>query len=88
MSDLRDTLDQILTLCAQSRTYSRRTQQIHEVAMRGLGLTANQREARHLEILGRVGGNPRKDAFLERKAKREAKARARAAAAEQMRIAA
>lgn len=73
MSDLRNTLDQILTLCAQSRTYTRRTQQIHEVAMRGLGLTANQREARHLEILGRIGGNPHKQAFLERKAKREAK---------------
>jgi len=80
MNDLRNTLDQILTLCAQSRTYSRRTQQIHEVAMRGLGLTANQREARHLAILGRIGGNPHKEAFLERKAKREAKEAARAAA--------
>lgn len=74
MSDLRDALESILALCNQSRAYTRRTQQIHEVAMRGLGLTANQREARHMTIFDRVGDEPAKKAFLAREARRVEKA--------------
>ena len=73
MSDLRDALEDILHLCHTSRAYTRRTQQIHEVAMRGLGMTAGQRMARHVAILERIGGDPLKDAFLEREAKRQTK---------------
>lgn len=82
MSDLREALDHILRLCNESRTYTRRTQTIHEVAMQGLGLTANQRKARHMAILGRTGGNPAQEAYLARIKKRrlqnEAKDAARA----------
>lgn len=81
MSDLREALDQILILCNQSRTYTRRTQSIHEVAMRGLGMTAGQRQERHLAILGRTGGNPAQEDYLARQAKRRAKADAKAAEA-------
>ena len=73
MSDLRDALDQILIICNGSRTYPRRTQTIHEVAMRALGLTAGQRTARHMAVFERIGDAPGKQAFLVREAKREAK---------------
>lgn len=73
MSDLREALDRILVICNQSRNYSRRTQTIHEVAMKGLGLTANQREARHMRIFERIGDEPGKQRWLEREAKRQAK---------------
>jgi hypothetical protein len=49
-----DALVQILTFCAQSTTYTRRIQLIHEAAMRGLGMTASQRHARHMENLTRT----------------------------------
>lgn len=77
MNDLRETLDHILRICFDSRTYTRRTQQIHEVAMQGLGMTANQRKDRHLEIMGRIGGDPAKQRYLDRIAKREAKDKTR-----------
>lgn len=80
MSDLREALDHILRLCNESRTYTRRTQAIHEVAMQGLGLTANQRQERHMAILGRTGGNPAQEAYLARKEKRQAKLDAKLAA--------
>jgi hypothetical protein len=73
MSDLRETLDTILRLCASSRAYTRRVQQIHDVAMRGLGMTAGQREERHMAILDRIGDEPVKAAWLAREAKRKAK---------------
>jgi len=43
MSDLRDALDQIRMLASGSTTYTKRLQRIHDVAMRGLGMTATQR---------------------------------------------
>lgn len=79
MSDLRDTLDHILRLCNSSRTYSRRTQEIHEVTMKGLGMTAGQREARHVAILTRIGGDPLAQAYRERAAKRRENDEKRAA---------
>lgn len=73
MSDLREALDHILRLCNQSRTYTRRTQTIHEVAMQGLGMTKNQRQERHLAIMRRIGGDALVAAYRERCAKRQAK---------------
>ncbi len=73
MSDLRDSLDRILILCNTSRTYTRRTQQIHEVAMIGLGMTEGQRVARHTAIYKRVGDGLSTEAFLRREARRAAK---------------
>lgn len=79
MSDLRNTLEHILHLCNQSRTYSRRTQLIHEAAMKGLGLTVNQRHQRHMAIFERIGDNPAMQAYQAREAKRQAKEAARTA---------
>ncbi|MRW88820.1 hypothetical protein GJ699_02345 [Duganella sp. FT80W] len=73
MSDHRDALADIMRLCATSRTYTRRVQNINEVAMVALGMTANQRHAQHLEILDRIGDQPFKDAYMKRKARREEK---------------
>lgn len=73
MSDLREALEDIMSLCKSARQYTRRTQQIHEVAMRALGLTATQREYRHVEIFTRLGDIPAKTRFLEREAKRREK---------------
>lgn len=73
MSDLRETLDHILRLCAASRTYTRRTQQIHDVAMQGLGMTAGQRQGRHMAVFDRIGDDPAKQAYIEREARRQAK---------------
>ena len=47
MSDHRDALAQIMRVCAGSQQYTRRTQQIHDIAMRALGMTLNQRAERH-----------------------------------------
>lgn len=47
MSAHREALERIIGLCAASATYTNRIQQIHDVAMRGLGLTLNQRAERH-----------------------------------------
>jgi len=82
MSDLREALDHILVLCNQSRTYSRRTQTIHEVAMQGLGMTKNQRQERHMAIMRDIGGDAAVAAYRDRCAKRAAKAEARMARAE------
>ena len=79
MSDHREALEHIMRICATSRTYTRRTQQINEVAMHGLGMTSCQRKARHIEIMHRVGGQPIVDAYLERIAKRKAQNEAREA---------
>lgn len=47
MSDLREALQAICKICAESSQYSRRMQSIHNVAMTSLGLTENQRQERH-----------------------------------------
>lgn len=83
MSELREALDHILRLCNGSRTYTRRTQNIHEVAMQGLGMTKNQRQERHIAVMLRTGGQFEVDSYLERCAKREAKRQAKLAAAGQ-----
>jgi len=62
-----------MQMCATSRTYTRRIQNINEVAMVALGMTANQRHARHMQILDRIGDEPFKAAFLARKQRREEK---------------
>jgi hypothetical protein len=77
VNDLRETLGHILRLRNDSRTYTRRTQQIHDVAMRGLGMTAGQRESRHMAIFERTCDHPAKQAYIEREARREAKLLAR-----------
>lgn len=69
MSDHREALDQILRICNESRTYTRRTQHIHQVAMKALGMTEGQRQARHIAIFERIGDTPGKVAFLARKEK-------------------
>ena len=38
MSEHREALEKVLQLCAGSTTYTNRIQQIHDVAMRGLGV--------------------------------------------------
>lgn len=73
MSEHREALSKIMEICAFASTYTRRTQQIHEVAMIALGLTANQRHARHVATLERIGNKPLTDAYLlraERRAER------------------
>lgn len=77
MSDHRKALEDIMRICAASRTYTRRTQQINDVAMYALGMTAAQRQARHVEIMERVGGKPIAAAYLARCAKRAAKLEAK-----------
>lgn len=79
MSDHREALEEIMRVCSTSRTYTRRTQQINEVAMHALGMTSGQRKARHIEIMQRVGGQPIVDAYLARCAKRKAQSEAREA---------
>ena len=79
MSDHREALEHIMRICSTSRTYTRRTQQINEVAMHALGMTSCQRKARHIKIMQRVGGQPIVDAYLERIAKRKAQNDAREA---------
>lgn len=76
MSDFRDALERILTLCNTSSKYSRRTQQIHETSMYALGLTESQRTARHIAVFDRIGDNPAKASFQQRQARREARAAA------------
>ena len=73
MSDHREALEHIMRICATSRTYTRRTQQINDVDMYAVGMTAAQRQARHVEIMQRVGGQPIVDAYLERCRKRTQK---------------
>jgi hypothetical protein len=73
MADLREALDRILILCNQSATYTRRVQLIHDEAMRALGLTANQRRARHCAVFERIGDAPGRTAYLARMEKRAAK---------------
>lgn len=79
MSDHREALEHIMRICATSRTYTRRTQQINEVAMHAMGMTSGQRKARHIEIMQRVGGQPIVDAYLARCEKRKAQSEAREA---------
>lgn len=73
MSDLRQALDDICRLCNESRTYTRRTQVIHEVAMKGLGMTGGQRRARHIAVFERTGDHPGLRAYNERAEKRRLK---------------
>lgn len=79
MSDLREALDHILILCNNCDKYTRRLQTIHEVAMKALGLTAGQRQARHELILERTGGAEALDAYHARQEKRRLKAAAKEA---------
>lgn len=72
MSDHREALERIMRICAESRTYSRRTQHINNVAMYALGMTAAQRHAKHIEIMERVGEKPILAAYLARYEKRKA----------------
>lgn len=81
MSDHRKALEDILRLCEQSRVYTRRTSTIHEVAMHALGMTKQQRQARHIEVMQRVGGQPAVDAYRARCEKRAAKIAAKEGAA-------
>lgn len=73
MSDHREALENIMRLCAEARTYTRRTQLINNVAMKALGMTANQRHEVHVRIMDRIGDEPIKRAYLQRKAKADAK---------------
>lgn len=73
MNEHRQALESIMRECANSRTYSRRTQVINTIAMRALGMTATQRHAVHMEIFERVGDDPIKQAYLQRRAKHDAK---------------
>lgn len=72
MGEHRTALEKIMRLCAESRTYSRRTQLINSEAMKALGMTAGQRHQVHIEIMDRLGDKPIKEAYLRRKAKRDA----------------
>jgi hypothetical protein len=58
--DKTEALEKILTLCNNSRLYTRRTQEIHEIAMQGLGLTKNQRDLRHDRIYARTAEHSNK----------------------------
>lgn len=71
MSDHRKALADIVRMCSTSRTYTRRIQNINEVAMVALGMTANQRHAQHMEIIDRIGDDPVKTAYMARKQRRE-----------------
>lgn len=73
MGEHRAALEKIMRICAESRTYSRRTQVINNVAMTALGMTENQRHQVHIEIMDRVGDEPLKEAYLKRKAKQDAR---------------
>ena len=73
MSEHREALEHIMRLCGESRTYTRRTQTIHEVAMMALGMTKNQRQERHIAIMQRTGGDVLVARYRERCAKRAAK---------------
>ena len=73
MADHREALEKIMRICAESRTYTRRTQLINHTAMRSLGMTANQRHAVHIEIMDRLDDNPMKTAYLRRREKARAK---------------
>jgi hypothetical protein len=53
MSEHRQALEKILKICNESSEYTRRTQAIHETAMVALGLTAGQRETRHIKAMMR-----------------------------------
>lgn len=67
MSEHRKALEQIMRICEESRTYTRRTQNINNVAMLALGMTANQRHDVHISIMDRIGDDPGKKAYLARK---------------------
>lgn len=73
MSEHRQALEKIMRICAESRTYSRRTQTINNEAMRALGMTASQRHEVHMRIFERVGDTPLQDAYLKRREKARAK---------------
>lgn len=53
MSEHRNALEKILKICYESSEYSRRTQAIHEEAMKALGLTESQRQTRHVKAMMR-----------------------------------
>lgn len=72
MSEHREALERIMQLCSEGQSYTRRTQAIHEVAMKALGLTANQRRERHEAVFERTGDEARKVSYLARRAKFDA----------------
>lgn len=67
----RDALEKIASICRQSDTYSRRTQHIHEVAMRSMGLTANQRMSEHMAVFDKTNEDVQRMRFMERAAARQ-----------------
>lgn len=69
MSEHRKALEDIMRLCAEGRTYTRRTQSINNIAMKALGMTGNQRHEVHMRIMDRVGDDPIKQAYLMRREK-------------------
>jgi len=73
MSDHRQALEDIMRECANSRTYQRRTQVINDIAMKALGMTAGQRHDVHMRIMDRVGDEPMKARYLNRRAKADTK---------------
>ena len=73
MSDHRKALDDIMRECANSRSYTRRTQVINDIAMKALGMTAGQRHEVHMRIMDRIGDKPAKAAYLRRREKFDAK---------------
>jgi hypothetical protein len=60
VSGLRDALFEICELCGASSRYSPRVKEIHEVAMKAIGMTESQRSQRHAAII-RVKNKARKD---------------------------
>lgn len=65
----REALEEIAKACTQSRTYTRRTQYIHEVAMKALGMTAGQRMQRHMAVFDKTKEEEARERFMQRAAK-------------------
>lgn len=72
MHDHRAALIKIMEICGLSTSYTRRIQHVNDVAMRALGMTANQRCAVHGEIIQRTAGSDAYAGYLARCAKRDA----------------
>ena len=60
ITDRTQALEKILILCNNARIYTRRTQEIHEIAMQGLGMTKSQRDVRHDRIYAKTAEHANK----------------------------
>jgi hypothetical protein len=60
----REALEKVASICRESETYTRRTQHIHEVAMRALGMTLEQRMAHHMDVFDRTKEDAERIHFL------------------------